>query len=645
MGRRFEPFSLGRVKPRGWIRTQMLHDLEKGLVGHLDELVPDLISEDDIYGRDRLTEAVKKKDVGVTTKDVDWGIQFLWWNSETQSNWWDGVIRHAFLTDHAPTIERVRTYVESKLDTQDQDGYIGIYDEDLRFRHKTENGELWAQTTLFRGLIGYYEATGEERVLAAVERAVRHTMNAYPPGRSEPFHFRAADSGVCHGLTFTDILYQLARITGNEEYLDYAVFLYDDYNRWPLSEEDIKIDKLRDPGYDFVGHAAHTYEHLRTLVIAAGHSDKPEYREALDGYLHKLRRVMSPSGGPIGDEWIYGRAADSDTVGYEYCSLQEMLHSQLFLLEETGEASWADAAELLLFNAAQGARHPDESSVAMTKSDTSYVMLADRNAPAAYNGDAALLTFEGNARYKYSPAHQDAAVCCPPNASRIYPYYVQSMWARTEQGLVAQLFGPSELNTEIGGAAVRIEQTTGYPFDTTVELHIDTDRPVTFRLSLRRPGWAREATLETKGRRSESDGYLHIDAEWNTGDTVRVTFGAEPEVHEDLLGRGYVRMGALVFALPLAGRPVETKRYPCAGFRDLLYDYDDDPAKKTYELPPDPGFELVRGDASTDKPFQDAVSLRGELLDTESGTRRSVTLVPMGGAILRKVTFDLAETR
>ena len=159
------PLTLGQVKPRGWIRSQMLHDLEHGFVGHLDRLVPDLIVEDDIYGKDRLTAQVKEKDVGVTFKDVDWGIQFLWWNSETQSNWWDGVIRHAFLTDHAATIERVRAYVDSKLATQDEDGYIGIYDEDLRYRHETENGELWAQTTLFRGLLGYYEATGEDYYL------------------------------------------------------------------------------------------------------------------------------------------------------------------------------------------------------------------------------------------------------------------------------------------------------------------------------------------------------------------------------------------------------------------------------------------------------------------------------------------------
>ena len=47
----FTPFSA--IKPSGWIRAQMQHDLEHGFVGHLDELVPDLIQRDDIYGADR----------------------------------------------------------------------------------------------------------------------------------------------------------------------------------------------------------------------------------------------------------------------------------------------------------------------------------------------------------------------------------------------------------------------------------------------------------------------------------------------------------------------------------------------------------------------------------------------------------------
>ncbi len=59
------------------------------------------------------------------------------------------------------------------------------------------------------------------------------------------------------------------------------------------------------------------------------------------------------------------------------------------------------------------------------------------------NGDT---SNEHQTRYKYSPVHQDAAVCCVPNAGRITPYYVTSMWMKHEEGSVATLLGPSEVN-------------------------------------------------------------------------------------------------------------------------------------------------------------------------------------------------------
>ena len=106
--------------------------------------MPALICDDDIYGRDRLTRQTGHKNLGTVATDAKEQIQYLWWNSETQSNWWDGLARTALLLDHAATLARVRAYVDRILATQDADGYLGIYAPDLRFTFTGENGELWA---------------------------------------------------------------------------------------------------------------------------------------------------------------------------------------------------------------------------------------------------------------------------------------------------------------------------------------------------------------------------------------------------------------------------------------------------------------------------------------------------------------------
>ena len=61
---RLEQLPFGTIKPTGWIATQMRADIDTGFVGHLDKLVPDLIYEDDIYGKNRLSRKIKRKDVG-----------------------------------------------------------------------------------------------------------------------------------------------------------------------------------------------------------------------------------------------------------------------------------------------------------------------------------------------------------------------------------------------------------------------------------------------------------------------------------------------------------------------------------------------------------------------------------------------------
>ena len=112
----------GEIKPAGWMQAQMQRDLVHGFVGHLDELVPDLIQKDDIYGKDRLTKTAKTKNLGVVSKETEWEVQFLWWNSETQSNWRDGFVRSALLLENSVYIEKVREYVKRILCTQDADG-------------------------------------------------------------------------------------------------------------------------------------------------------------------------------------------------------------------------------------------------------------------------------------------------------------------------------------------------------------------------------------------------------------------------------------------------------------------------------------------------------------------------------------------
>jgi hypothetical protein len=437
---KYQTLPAGAIKPAGWLKTQMQKDWA-GFVGNLDKLVPALM-QDDIYGKDRLKKNSQAKNLGnLKAGDAEGEEQYKWWNSETQSNWWDGYIRYAFLLEDAEGIERVQKYVGKILATQDQDGYLGIYDAELRYQFNSENGELWAKATLMRGLLAYYEATQDEKVWKALVRAVENVMQNYPINASQPFESgKKFNGGVSHGLTFTDVLDRMYFHTKDKKYWEYALFLYQNFSNTYQSEADVQLANILDEKYRLQSHGVHTFEHLRPLTVATYTANTPEMQQALVTYLARIQGVTTITGGAVGDEWIAGRQADATHTGYEYCSLQELLDSYAVLMQKSGKVQFAENIERIFYNAAQGARHPQHTCIAYLKTDNSFEMLGTKNGEIEPN--------RKQTRYKYSPAHQDVAVCCNPNAGRITPYFVQNMWLKEgENTLVASLLGANMVET------------------------------------------------------------------------------------------------------------------------------------------------------------------------------------------------------
>ncbi len=607
---KMEVLPFGAVKPDGWIKKQIQNNLS-GYTGHLDSLAPDLIVKDDIYGRDRLTKKVKRKDVGAVGDQGDWQVQFLWWNSETQSNWRDGYIRSAVLAGDAAHLAKIKTYIDKILATQDADGYLGIYDPELRYNFNNENGELWAQATLLRGLLAWYQYSGDGNVFEAVKKSVANTMKGFPMENSHPFQSVNPNvGGLSHGLAYTDVLEEMYRLTKDRQYLDYALFLYKDFSSAVLNE-DAQYAKLIQQDLMLKGHGVHTYEHLRSLALAAYHSGNPELMRALKTYLSKIEVEAMPSGGPAGDEWIAGKKADATNRGYEYCSTHELLNSYESLFAKSGESGYGDKIEKLFFNAAQGARHPEAYSIAYLKSDNSYAMTG------GLNGDT---IDKKQTRYRYSPVHKEAAVCCVPNAGRIAPYYVNYMWLKQGDALVAALLGPSRLKTRINGKKVVITELTQYPFNNSIAFEVDANAP--FALKIRKPDWAGKIRVNTKYR--EQDGFIIIGKKWKGKQKITIDFMPEAVTKQDVNGEYYFQYGALVLAHEIQSVPEITKLYPIRDFADVTYEAED---LTIYEYL---SSEIIKTGIN---------QFETSLYNPKTSQPEKVTLRPISGTILRQVTF------
>lgn len=611
---KFHSLPFGSIKPAGWLKEQMQKDVA-GFVGNLDKIVPELIN-DPIYGAERLGKHSKAKDLGnLKEGDAEGDDQYKWWNSETQSNWWDGYLRNVLLLDDEKGIEKVKNYIEGILATQDEDGYIGIYDKELRYTFSSENGELWSKATLYRGLLAYYEYSKDVKVLEAVERAVDNVMDNYPINVSSPFSSGTGfNGGVSHGLTFTDVLEKMYYLTQNQKYRDYALFLYRDFSNTYQSEADAQLKNILNPDYKLKSHGVHTYEHIRALIIAKYATQNTELSKALDIYLERIKNATTISGGAIGDEWIAERNADATHTGYEYCSLQELLDSYGLLFQKRGNTIIGDDIENIFYNAAQGSRNPNHSCIAYLKTDNSYEMLGTKNGEIEPD--------RKQTRYKYSPAHQDVAVCCNPNAGRISPYFIQNSWMKENATtIVATLLMPNIMETTLCGKKMQIENVTQYPYENNFKFIITQSNPSDFIFKIRKPAWVKK--VKTNEKFKIIDGFIVIEREFSTNDVVNLSFETEIQVKTDKSGNHYFTYGALLYALPIESKVIFGKKYQDK-FNDLTYE----PLSQTK-------YTFKNGQKSKYKNGK----IETKLINQNTNKLENVGLIPIGKTVLRQVTF------
>ena len=619
----FVPLTFGTIRPRGWILQQMRRDLKHGFAGHLDELCHEASSDIFASGRNR----PGKPNAGNAAGDA-------WWNGETEGNWHCGHFMLACLTGEPDAMKKAKGYVDHILAAQDADGYLGVFSPELRYQG---HGELWTQTCLFRGLLAYADATGDERVFAAVRRAVDCTIAGYAGCRQIAF--------AQHDPMFTDVLEQLHARTGDQKYLDFGLRLYQEC---PNLKAFLQAPLIRQPNGHTVfnaryqgGHGATVTEVMRIplwLWSATGHEE----------FLRQGRSVVAamdpwvmPSGALVSMESVDHPPQPWD-VGYEYCTIFEREFTLLSAAEKLGDAAYADAVEHLWFNAGQGSRVPDGTAVLYCSAENR-LQVQD----------------EFGRRQRFSPTHQHTAVCCNPNATRVASYYTAGMWMRprgAEPAIAALLYGPAQMTADIEGSAVSIEEKTLYPYSGDVELRVCPAKPVTFCLWLRNPSWSRATQIACPGAEVRlAGGFWQVRKRWSSGDKVAIHFDQRIHAVPAINGEVALQYGPLLYVLPVRGATKSVRTYPKAGFEDYLMSADKDVDTKL-ALPASQranGFGFVpkrlsAGGANPDFPLDNPlVELEGKLVREPDGALVSVTLVPIGAqsARLRRVTFSVVAAK
>ncbi len=227
------------------------------------------------------------------------------------------------------------------------------------------------------------------------------------------------------------------------------------------------------------------------------------------------------------------------------------------------------------------------------------------------------------------------------------------MWMKkaNSNNLIALLYGPCELETEINNMPVKIIENTSYPFSDNIEFTIQCGSVIKFPITFRKPFKCKNVVVDVSrnARIEENDEQLTIHHTWKDGDKINIRFNFI--VHKKLQPKSktvknkgiYLQRGPLVYALPFETKKKKTKEHKSSGF----YRYKVKAINKNgwqsrmnindyFEFRP---LKINQTDFPWDNPV---VSLKGPLID-KNGNKTNVDLVPMGNTIFRRVTFSRYE--
>lgn len=504
----FVALPLGSVRPLGWLLKQCQLQRD-GLTGNAETL----------YANDLGTNSAW---LGGTGENWERGPYYV-----------KGLVALAYTLDDPGLKQKAQKWIDWLLDHQRTDGYIG----------PASNNDWWPRILATYTLKDYYEATGDARVPPFLENYF-HYMLANLPARplNEWARARAGDE--------MDVALWLYNRTADTNLLSLVHLLRQQAYDWPGIFTNNNFDLF---GKDFQPkHNVNVEEALKMPAVYYQLAGQPGLTNAVSLGLDNLMRENALSFGiNSGTEFLAG---DASIQGVELCAIVEAMLSLETAVRITGDPLLADRLETISFNALPAA-------LASHIKGIQYYTLAN-NVIAIYGGHG----FDQDYANATLPGPYSGYPCCRYNFHMGWPKFIENSWAATsDAGLALIAYGPTVVNTVIGGAQVQVTEDTGYPFEEQVRLKISVSQPAAFPLALRIPGWCPNATIKVNGETQSgiaAGSFFRIQRTWSNGDFVEINL---PMPIQTLAGPSRavaINRGPLVYSLRIGEKWTVRTRDP-----------------------------------------------------------------------------------
>jgi hypothetical protein len=433
--------------------------------------------------------------------------------------------------DDEPLKTKVSRYVEEILARQRSDGWYGPYPADASVRRY----DLWAILLANKVLAQYHDATGDDRVLAAVEASLRalaagvHRTPLYNWGKYRWFE-GLIPAFYLYERSGEDWLLELAR-TLREQGTDYPAI---------YAGEGITQPTPRRGLWTWDKHVVNTAMAAKAGALSwrldQGESDRTfptRMLEILDRYHGQVTGMFT------GDECLAGK---NPVQGTELCSVVELMYSLEILLSVFGDPVFGDRLERVAFNALPATFSPDMWAHQYDQQVNQVQCTINPDHMWTTNGPESNL-------YGLEPNYG----CCTSNMHQGWPKFASHLaMAAPDDGLALVAYAPCVARFTTSGTAVQVILETDYPFRDTVHVKIEPERPVSFPLTFRVPAWAEGASAEVDGQRLSAltpGTFRTLDRSWRPRTELRLRFPMRPTVTVRYNDAVAIERGPLVYSL------------------------------------------------------------------------------------------------
>jgi hypothetical protein len=504
---------LGSVRPRGWLKEQ-LRIQANGLGGHLDETWADV--------------GPNSGWLGGTGESWERGPYFL-----------DGLVPLAYLLDDAGLKAKAQKYIDWTLDHQASDGMIG----------PASNDDWWPRFVMLKVLTQYHDVTGDPRVIPVMDKYLRYQFGQLPARPLRDWSkFRWQDELLSviwlYNRTGAAYLLDLARLLRKQGYdwqAQYADFKYTQR----ITAEYIRLEKgegLKDLA--LATHGVNNGQAVKTGPVWSLVSGSAADRSAALTMIAELNRYHGlPNGMFSCDEHLAGL---DPSQGSELCTVVEYMFSLEHSLAIAGDPSLGDRLEQLAYNALPGT-FTDDMWAHQYNQEPNQVECSLHHKPWTTDGpESNLFGLEPNFG------------CCTANFHQGWPKFTASLFmlsgaqdSTAQDGLVAAVYAPCEVNTVLRGTPVQVIEETGYPFHGAIRFTVNPASALSFPIQFRIPAWAAGATIQVNGHADpepQPGTFARVERTWRSGDRVDINFPMTPRISRWFKDSIAIERGPLVFS-------------------------------------------------------------------------------------------------